>query len=200
MCGVECHFKARGVAVSPLHGVGVMGGEEDRRHVSRFHLLQRRRMGDERLLHLNAQAIEDQGTRIGSGRPWGVEVDLFAFQLVERGNVLADQDVRFRRKQVQHIGDAVAKRRHARLEGIERIGVDDRSIDSPQIEERVDVLAWAARDDRQHVQPVPIVDRSCYFRGESDRRTLELPRRKPDRARIDVVFLLGVGGYGDARS
>ena len=65
-------------------------------------------MRNERLLHVETEAAKDQRPGIGCGRALVVEIHLLADEVVQALNFRPDEDVQFRRKQIQHVGKPVA--------------------------------------------------------------------------------------------
>jgi len=55
-------------------------------------------MRDERLFHINIQTAEDQRSRIRCGSAPGIEIYLFADEVVQVLNLRPDEDVQFRRE------------------------------------------------------------------------------------------------------
>ena len=79
------------------------------------HLLQRDLVGDEGFCDVKFQSFEDQRTRIGRRSTRGVEVDLFAPEVVQGFDFRTDEDVQFGGKQAEDIGDPLADVRNQRL-------------------------------------------------------------------------------------
>jgi hypothetical protein len=70
---------------------------------------------------------------------------------------------------------------------------DDRQIDAAQIEQRIEVLRGAARDDGQDEQVGPVIDDAGHLRRQTQWCTLDQAGSEADRPGIYLVLLLGVG-------
>ena len=65
-------------------------------------------MWNKRLLHIETETTKDQRPRVACGRALVVEIHLLADEVVQAPNFRPDEDVQFRRKQIQHVGKPVA--------------------------------------------------------------------------------------------
>ena len=149
-------------------------------------------MGNEHLLDINAEPAEDQGAGIGGGGPLCVEVDLLAGEIGQGFDFRADEDVQLGRKQAQDRDDLLLNLRNLRLVLLERVAVDDRYIDSLQIQKVVDVLGRTARHDRKNGQVAVVVHDPGNLGREMNGRSFEQACRQADGAGIrpitDVPF------------
>ena len=62
-------------------------------------------------------------------------------------------------------------------------------FDAPQIEQRVEVLCWPARDDGQDMQVCPVVDHARHLRRQSQWRAFDQAGGKADRPGVDLFLL-----------
>ena len=93
------------------------------------------------------------------------------------------------RKKVQDIRDLLLDVRHLRLVFIQHVRIDDRHVDSPQIQQGVDVLGRASGHDRQDVKVVAVVHHPRDLGSQTERRSFQLPTSETDRP--GVYPLLG---------
>jgi hypothetical protein len=105
-----------------------------------------------------------------------------------------DEDMQLGREQIEHVVDLVLNVRHLVLVLVERVRIDDRDIDAAQIEQRIDIFRRPARDNRQDVHVVPVVDNPRHLRGKTDRRAFQKSRGKADRPGVDGLPRIWVGG------
>ena len=105
--------------------------------------------------------------------PWVLKLTFLPARSFKLSNLRSNEDMQLGREQIQDIGNSSLDVRHLGLVFLERVGIDDRRIDAAQIEQRIQVLRGPARDDRQNMQVVPIVDHAGDLRSQADRRALE---------------------------
>src|SRR6202043_747060 len=141
--------------------------EKDRRHLAFAHLLQRDLMGNEGLLHVDAEAAEDQRSRIGGGRALGVEIHFLAGEILQALDLRPNEHVHLRREEIEQVGDAALYLRYLNLVLFERVGTDDRHIDATQIKQRIQIFRGTPGDDRQDMQVWPVVDDAGNLRGKA---------------------------------
>ena len=164
--------------------------EHDRRHLALAHLLQRHLVRNEGLLDVDAQPAEDQRAGVGGGRPQGVEVHLLAGEVLQALDLGPDEDVQLRREEIEQVGDVAPDFRELDPVLFQRVGIDDRQIDAAQIEQRIQVLRRAARDDGQDVQIVPVIDDAGHLRRQTQRRALDQAGSEADRPGVYLLLLL----------
>src|ERR1700736_4963089 len=162
--------------------------EKDRRHLALAHLLQRDLMGNEGLLHVDAEAAEDHGPRIGGGRALGVEIHFLAGEILQALDLRPNEHVHLRREEIQQVGDAALYLRHLNLVLFERVGTDDRHIDAAQIKQRIQIFRGTAGDDRQDMQVWPVVNDAAHFRGQANRRTLKQAAGEADGPGVHLLL------------
>src|SRR5882672_942828 len=97
-------------------------------------------MGNEGLFYIDAEATEDQRPRIGGGRALGVEIHFLASEILQALNLRPNEDMQFRREEIEQVGDATLDLRHLNLVLFERVRIDDRHVDAPQVKERIQVF------------------------------------------------------------
>ena len=79
------------------------------------------------------------------------------------------------------VGDALH-----RLEMLEHVGVGDRDVDALEIEQVLDVVGGALRDDGQHAQILGVVDVAGDLGGEAKERAFGQAAGKADRPVVDL--------------
>ncbi len=82
---------------------------------------------------------------------------------------------------------------------LQRVGIDDREIDAAQIEQRIEVLRGAARDDGQDMQVRPIVDNARHLGRQAQRRALDQAGREANCPGVDLLLLLLISGRAPRR-
>ncbi len=142
-------------------------------------------MRNERLLHIEPETAEDQRSGIGGRGAERVEIHLLADEIVQAVDLRPDEDMQLGREEIEHIVDLVLNVRDLALVLVERVRIDDRKVDAAQIEQRIDVFRRSARDDREHVHVVPVVDNPRHLRGEADRRAFQKSPGKAHRPGVD---------------
>ena len=169
----------------PAHGSinRLRRNEHDRRYLTISHLFQRDLMRDEHLLYIQTQTAEDQRPRIGCGSALGVEIHFLAGEILQALYLRPNEDMQFRREEIEQVGDATPDLRYLNLVLFERVGIDDRRIDAAQVQQRIQIFRGASGDDRQDVQIGPIVDNPGHLGGKANRRTLKQAAGETDRKR-----------------
>src|SRR6476469_6743754 len=106
-------------------------------------------MGNEHVFRIDSEATEDQWPGISGGRSLCIEIHFLAGQILKALDFGSYEDVQFRGKEIEQVGDAALDLRYLDLVLFECVGIDDRRIDAAQIEQRVQVFRGAPGDDRQ---------------------------------------------------
>src|ERR1700682_2305594 len=109
--------------------------EKDRRHLALAHLLQRDLMGNEGPLHVDAEAAEDHGPRIGGGRAPGGEIHFLAGEILQALDLRPNEHVHLRREEIEQVGDAALYLRYLNLVLFEQGGTDNTRLYAPQIKQ-----------------------------------------------------------------
>src|ERR1700760_3345696 len=130
-------------------------------------------MRDKHLLDIDAEATEDQRAGIGGGRALRVEVDFLARQIRKRPDFRADEDMQFRGKQIEDIGDVLLNLRHLGFVFLKGVAVDDGDINPLEIQEVIDVFGGTAGYHRKNMHRAAVAYDAGYFCGEVDGRAFE---------------------------
>src|SRR5215471_3099294 len=162
---------------------------------TRTQLRQRRRLIDQHLLDIDAQALEDDGAsqaRAGAGGP---EIDLLASQILEALDLVAGENMQLRYRQAHDVVNALLKtlRLSLRAEILEHIRLRDRDVDATQVKKIVKIRRRPARHDRQHAHIVAVVDHRRYFVGHAHLAAGQEAADNADGPRILAVLQLLIG-------
>src|SRR5258708_28476999 len=148
-------------------------------------------MRNEHLFHIQTQPTEDQWTGIGGCRALRVKVDLFAPEVFERPDLGTDEDVQFGRKEAQNVDKAPFDKRYLSLVLVKGMGIDDGRVNTPEIQQRVDIFGCTLRHDRDDVKLVLFIHDASDLCRESKRSAFDEPTGETDGPCIDAFF----GGY-----
>ena len=131
---------------------------------------------------------EDQRSRIGRSGAERIEIHLLAGEVGKTLDFRPHEDMQFGWEQIKHVGDLALNIRHLVLVLLERVGVDDRSINAAQVEQRIDVLRRPPRHDRQNMQIVTVIDHAGHLRGKADRCALQQTSGEADGPGVDGLL------------
>src|SRR5262245_24392947 len=103
-------------------------------------------------IYFDAEPIENKWTRVGSSRATRIEVDRLASKILQTLDFRARENVQFGWEKMHQIINALVDFTDFRviLEVGEDIAVDDRRVDTLEIQEVMHVLEWPARYDRKN--------------------------------------------------
>ena len=105
-------------------------------------------MGNESVFCIDAEPAEDQRSRICRSRALGVEIYLLASEILQALDLGPDKDMQFRGEEIEQVSDPTPDLRDLNLVLFERVGIDDRGVNAPQIEQRVQIFRGAPSNDR----------------------------------------------------
>ena len=108
--------------------------------------------------------------------------------------------MQLRWEETEQVGDVLPDFRELDPVLLQGVGVDDRQIDAAQIEQRIHVLGWAARDDGQDMQVVPVIDDSGHLRRQTQRRAFDQAGSEADGPGVNLSLLLLIGQRARRRS
>ena len=143
---------------------------------------------------IDAEAAEDQRSRIGGSRALGVEIHFLAGEILQALDFGPNKDMQLRGKEIEQVGDPAPDLRYLNLVLLERVGIDDRRIDAAQIEQRVQIFGGAPGDDRQDMQIRPVVDDAGHLGREAKRRALEQAAGEADGPGVHLLFFVSLTG------
>src|SRR6185312_14451767 len=105
-------------------------------------------MRNERLFCIDAETAEDQRPRICRRRALGVEIYLLASEILQALDLGPDKDMQLRGEEIEQVSDPTPDLRDLDLVLFESVGIDDRGVNAPQIEQRVQIFRGAPSNDR----------------------------------------------------
>ena len=145
-------------------------------------------MGNEGLFCIDAKAAEDQRPRIGCGRALSVEIHFLAGEILQALDLGPDKDMQLRGEEIEQVRDPTLDVWYLNLVLFERVGIDDRRIDTAQVEQRIQVFRGTPGDDRQDMQIRPVINDARHLRREAEGRPLKQAAGETDRPGVDLLF------------
>src|SRR5215831_4396015 len=141
------------------------------------HLLHGDAVGNEGLLHFDAELLHHDGTGERGGGTRCIEVHDFASQVPHGVDLGPYEQVHLGRKQAEEVVDAPRRPGKFRLasEMVEHVTIHDRHVDTAQVEEIIDVVERPARDDGEDAHVVAVIENACQFGGKLQRRAFGTP-------------------------
>src|SRR5262249_24556285 len=165
-----------------------------RGNLPRCQLLRSRRVVEEQLLDLDAEALEhDAPGQARAGTLWP-ETDLLAAQILEAANLLARKDMQLRDRKTDDVVDAAIEigRLTLSTEILEHIRLGHCDVDPAQIEQVVHVRRCAIGDHRYDPELVPVIENLPELVRECHVAARQLPTGDTHRPVVLAVLDLSI--------